>query len=224
MIIKPFSIFQPFADRFEARFLSKQDNLRTDEDLAHVLGDTRIASLRQVHGGKSIIVREAMNRTEQADAMATDEPGLWLSVRAADCQQLVVYAPEVHVCAVIHAGWKGLKAGIIPSCFALLKDTWKIEPKDTFVGIGPSLCTGCAAFTDPISELAGLDPAFFHGRNVDLRGIADAQLDALGIPAAQRERSSACTKCGRDQYWTYRGDREAVTEGMRNVMVCRTRG
>lgn len=221
MITHPFELFRPYADRFDVRFLTKEDTLRTDEDLAEAIGSSRIASLRQTHGGRSILAREAMNRAEHADATATDEKGLWLSIRAADCQQLVVYAPDAYVCAVIHAGWKGLKAGIIPSLFALLKDEWGIRPADTLVGIGPSLCADCAEFTDPAAELAEFDPRFFHGRNADLQGIADWQLETLGIPLERRERHPGCTRCEADVFWTYRGgDREKVQSGHTNVIAC----
>lgn len=224
MIHQPFAIFRPYADRFDVRFLTKEDNLRTDEDLAKAIGSPRIASLRQVHGGRAIRVREPMSRAEQADASATDAAGLWLSIRAADCQQLVVYAPEAHVCAVIHAGWKGLRAGIIPSLFTLLENGWSIRPAETLVGIGPSLCTGCAEFTDPAAELAEFDRRFFHGRNADLQGIADWQLGTLGIPPERRERHPGCTRCEADVFWTYRGgDREKVQSGHTNVIACSLR-
>lgn len=224
MIDKAFSLFGPHVDRFDCRFFTKADHLRTDADLAGALGDDRIASLHQVHGDRTIIARRPMNRKEQADGLATDEPGLWLSVRAADCQQVVVYDPAHHAAGAVHAGWKGLKAGAIPSLFAAMRAEWGTNPADVLVGIGPSICTACAEFTDPTQELAGLDAAFFHGRHADLQGIADAQLEALGVQSTQRERHPACTKCESATLWSYRGgDRGAVQAGHCNVVACRLR-
>lgn len=215
-------IFAPFADRFEVRFFGKMDRLQTDADVSEKLHDTRIASLHQEHGAKAILVREQTSRTEHADAMATDETTLWLSIRAADCQQFVLYAPEAHICAVIHAGWRGLKAGIIPAVFRTIDAQWGIGAEGTWIYAGPSLCTQCAEFTDPATELAGMDSRFFHGRHVDLRGIADAQLEEIGVPKKQMERSPNCTKCMNDAYWSYRGgDREMVKQGFCNVLACR---
>jgi YfiH family protein len=218
----PFSIFEPFKERIDIRFFTREDNLKTDQDLAKKLGNYHIASLWQAHGCDAVIVREPTSRMLKADAITTDKNDLWLSIRAADCQQLIVYAPNQHVCAVVHSGWKGLRAGIIASCFRALKQEWNIDPADTYVGIGPSLCTDCAEFTDPVTELEGLAPKFFSGRNADLRGIADAQLNEIGVPVPQRERSPDCTKCNADTYWSYRGeDREQVKQGLCNVIACR---
>lgn len=216
------TIFTPFADRFDVRFFGKDSNLQTDADLAAVLHDTHIASLHQEHGPEVVLVREPSNRNEHADASMTDERNLWLSIRAADCQQFVVYSPEAHICAVIHAGWKGLKAGMIPALFRRLDAQWGISPESTFVYAGPSLCRACAEFTDPTTELAGLDTAFFHGRHADLRGIADAQLADIGVPQKQMERSPDCTKCMSNVYWSYRGgDQAEVKEGWCNVLCCK---
>lgn len=221
MIIEPFSIFRPFADHFTVRFFTKEDSIATDDDAMHALETDRIASLKQIHGHRIVRIDAPTHRTEEADGLVTNANNLWLTIRAADCQQLIVYAPSKNVAGVVHAGWKGLKAGVIPSFFDMLKNEWNIDPSDTFVAIGPSLCTDCAEFTDPVTELAGLDPAFFHGRNADLRGIADWQLDELGVPTAHRERHPDCTKCKNDVYWSYRGgDREVVKSGYTNVMVC----
>jgi polyphenol oxidase len=222
MTDSPFSIFLPFSDSLDVRFFTKEDRIQTDSDLAKKLESDNIASLRQVHGNTVIALNEATSRTIEADALITNIPDLWLSIRAADCQQFVIYAPTHNVIGLIHSGWKGLKAGIIPAFFKKLHDEWGIDPKDTYVAIGPSLCTQCAEFTDPLMELSGLDPQFFHGRHADLRGIADRQLDEAGTSALKRERSPDCTRCMNDRYWSYRGgDKEKVQEGWTNVMAVR---
>lgn len=160
-------------------------------------------------------------RTINADGSATDRSNLWLSIRAADCQQFIVYAPTHRVIGVIHAGWKGLKAGVIPSFFTMLKNEWGISPSQTLVGIGPSLCLKCAEFTDPKTELAGLDPKFFDSRHADLQSIADSQLEAMGVPRSQRERHPDCTKCNQETYWSYRGDdKQNVAKGFGNILAC----
>lgn len=217
-------IFTPsipgFEDRLDTRFFGKQFDLRTDEDLISALGDESFVSLKQVHGSTVIRAHEPSKRLIQADAVATDEPDLWLTIRAADCQQIVIHAPDKHVIGAAHAGWKGLKAGVIPALLQHMKAEWGIDASKAQVIAGPSLCMSCAEFTDPSTELAGLDPRFFHGRNADLRGIADAQLMHEGILQKNIIRSPDCTKCMNDRYWSYRGgDTEKVKQGRGNVMA-----
>lgn len=155
-----------------------------------------------------------------ADGIVTDRPGLALSTRSADCQSFIVFAPERSVLGVLHVGWRGLIAGAIPAFYAVLKREWNIDPRQTFVGIGPSLCPACAGFSDPVRELPNIPAAFVQGKNVDLRGAADAQLLALGLPRDHLERSLDCTCCHPEKYWTYRGgDREAVKAGHTNLLA-----
>ncbi len=190
-------------------------------DVRGMLDAEKEASAEQVHGARTAIMRDAIENAPGADGLATDRSGLALSVRWADCQSFIVYAPEDHVLGVLHVGWRGLNAGAIPAFFATLKEEWDIEPQDTYVAAGPSLCAKCAEFSEPARELPSIDPMFFDGRHVDLRGPADAQLLALGIPRDHLERMADCTCCDPETYWTYRGgDREAVKAGERNLLAC----
>lgn len=221
MKLQPFTLFEPFRENFDIRFFTKSDAIADDASLKKALNDERLASLTQVHGSRTIVVRSPMERSEEADGLVTDEAGLTLSVRAADCQLFVVYEPVTNICGLLHAGWKGLVANAIPAFFSVLSTEWGIKPHETYVGAVPSLCPKCSEFTDPARELAGIDSQFFHERNVDLRGIAESQLRSVGLPKEHFERMEGCTKCDSDRYWSYRGERERIAEGYRNVLTCR---
>lgn len=219
MILSPFAIFLPFADRLAVALWTKVD--RPPHDVPGVLHAEEVASAAHVHGARTVIVRGASHRISGADGMLTDKPGLALVTRSADCQSLVIYAPEKEILGILHVGWRGLIAGAIPACFAELRREWNVDAKDTFVGIGPSLCQKHSGFSAPVRELPTLSPQFIDAENtVDLRGAADAELFALGLPRDHLERSSHCTCCHPETYWTYRGgDREAVKEGQVNVLA-----
>ncbi len=223
MIQHPFSIFEQFSNRLDvALFRKSEDGAVTDAIVEEKMGAHGVAGLWQMHGGTAIVTREAIKRNIKADAVATDAALLALTIRTADCQSLLVYAPQHHVAALIHAGWRGLLTGIIPSTFDLLWEEWQIRPEETYVGAGPSLCQKCSGFTDPRKELKGIDPAFFNGNLVDLRGIAEDQLWKLGIREERFERQPDCTACRSGEYWTYRGgDRDAVAKGSTNLLACR---
>ncbi len=222
MINSPFTVFKQFADRFSVVLITKEDDVHADAELAAMLGSDRIASLHQMHGNRTIVVSEATSRSEQADGLVTSTPDLWLSTRSADCQSLVVYAPEQNVCGVLHAGWKGVLADAVGAFFKTLKGNFDIDGHDTYVGIGPSLCQKCADFTDPTRELPVLPAKFIHDKHVDLQGAATAQLITCGVPENHIERLPDCTRCMPEEYWTYRGgDREKVKEGYTNIVACR---
>lgn len=71
--------------------------------------------LRQVHG---IEVHTTVSGTPpieppRADAAYADAPGIVLSVLTADCLPVLVCSDNGAEIAVIHAGWRGLAAGVI---------------------------------------------------------------------------------------------------------------
>lgn len=216
-----FPAFDRWSGNLRIDMFTKADALHDDDAVRHALSGTPVASLHQEHGGACVVIDAPTARTIRADAMATDVPGLALTIRSADCQTFVLYAPSAHAAAVVHAGWKGLLANILPHTVAVLRATWNIDPAEIAVAAAPSLCLQCAEFTDPARELPGIDPRFFHGRCADLRGIADRQLVDAGIKAERIDRHADCTRCNPQTYWTYRGgDREAVLGGATNVLCC----
>ncbi len=198
----------------DVRFFGKGES-------ADVLGEN-IVSLNQVHGNNVVIVQSPSWREKEADAALTDQLDLTLTIRIADCQAFVVYAPHQHVIGVIHAGWKGLVNGVIPAALNKMKDEWNVDLSTVLVGSGPSLCMECAEFTDPTNELPGIDPLFFIDRHVALVSIAVKQMTQCGVIPEHIEHSKGCTKCNPDTYWTYRGgDRDAVKKGSTNILTCR---
>ncbi len=199
----------------------KADSIADDDAVAKLCGSTSIASAAQNHGKESAVVYKPVRRREGVDGLMTDVPDLTLFVRVADCQSFVFYDPHVQAAGILHAGWRGLVAGAIPQFIDIFQSEWQSDPRNIFVGAGPSLCQKCSEFTDPLAELPGVDPRFFEGRFVDLRGIADQQLSDAGILHDHIERLPDCTKCRNDLYWSYRGgDRDAVKNGFENVLTC----
>lgn len=185
---------------------TKKDRCSSDEACAARLGLGRIAKLNQVHGNVIRVVGKPLSSPLDGDGLITTTPNLALSVRFADCQNFVVYAPRGHVLGVIHAGWRGLAKGVITAFYEKLWEEFKIHPKATFVGAGPSLCKECATFTNPLEELPEHLHPFITGNKVDLQAAAEAEFDALGMPKKHRERHAACTKC--DPAWhSFRRDR-----------------
>src|SRR6218665_2058848 len=71
-----------------------------------------IAHMQQVHGNK-VVYAHTSGLYEECDAIYTDKPDLWLAVKTADCVPLLISSPNA--VAAVHAGWRGLEAGVIPA-------------------------------------------------------------------------------------------------------------
>lgn len=202
-------------------FITKVDVIHSDQEAATKIGMMKSAGLNQAHGNRVIVVRDALARTEAADGMITDVPGLALCIRWADCQNFVVYAPEKNILGAMHVGWRCLRDGTIPSFFETLKKEFGIAAKDCLVAGGPSLCMQHSEFSEPLKEIQNVPPSFVAGKLVDLRGWAVRQFTDVGVDAANIEIHRDCTRCDPKTYWTYRGgDRDMVKTGHSNMLVC----
>ena len=102
--------------------------------LAQAMGQEGISvvSVRQVHGdgilvldqpaGDWVAAQEKIVKAEGAegyDAIITNQPGVILAVRTADCVPVLIFDPEQRVIAAVHAGWRGTLRGVVPKSFAM---------------------------------------------------------------------------------------------------------
>lgn len=217
MIRDPFPLLHPYRDRLTVAWWNKLDEQPLAK-AAEACGATAVAHLEQMHGTVMHHVHGAVDATQQGDAMVTEIPGLLLATKSADCQSLVLYSPERNIVAVIHAGWRGLRDGVIPTSIAALRKEFFIDPRTLLVGAAPSLGLCCSEFSDPVRELPDIDPSFIHGNHVDLQGLADAQLEQCGVSRRHIDRMTLCTKCNADKLWSYRAAPDSVQKGFRNVL------
>lgn len=94
--------------------------------------------MKQTHGNDVKIVDQ--EGEVLSDGVFTGREGLMLVVRAADCVP-VAFIGKRYV-GVIHAGWKGLKSGIIDSAVEIFKKTGEKVGYSRIV-IGPHICENC---------------------------------------------------------------------------------
>jgi len=75
--------------------------------------------LHQVHGAEVVTVEQTTPDRPEADAAVTVGSGQVIAIRTADCIPVALY-DDGGVCAV-HAGWKGLEAGVVEAASAALR-------------------------------------------------------------------------------------------------------
>jgi YfiH family protein len=120
-----------------------------------------LAELRQVHSSKVYqVVRGAHGKVvyrpsgfpapraqtkllPEGDALLTSEPGILLSVRAADCMPILLADPRRRAVAAIHAGWRGAVAGIVEITVGEMIRIFGSHPRDLVVALGPSIRACC---------------------------------------------------------------------------------
>ena len=177
---------------------------------------------RQVHGIRVQCIDD-LPRAEsgapcrvcgECDALITDQPGITLLIRVADCVPIVLYDPVLRVVAVVHAGWKGTLADIAGATVARMCTHYGCRVRDILAGIGPSIGPCCFEVGSGVAEQ--FRSASF-GRSCVRTGQAGARID---LPQANRtallrsgllqhnvETSGYCTACRLDIFFSHRGEK-----------------
>ncbi|MBI4798724.1 MAG: laccase domain-containing protein, partial [Desulfarculus sp.] len=180
------------------------------ERLRQSLGLERLVWARQVHGtGMLAVDGQQSGLIGEADGLATDQPGVGLLIKQADCQAVVLAAPRRGVVANLHIGWRGNVQNMARRGVEFLQERYGVQPSELWAGISPSLGPCCAEFVNHATELPEhFLPYRLWGDNFDLWQITMDQLTAAGVPIGQIEMSGMCSRCAA-QFFSYR--REGVT-------------
>ena len=178
--------------------------------------DTPILAPRQVHGGEVLRVDAGMDRLAVGDAPAdgvwTEGPGALLLIRTADCVPVLLASADGARVAAVHAGWRGLVAGVLPAAVAALAGAGSgalaaaigpcLSPARFEVGPEVADAFRAADLGAAVHERPGSRP------HVDLAAAASLQLERGGV--ARIDRAGLCTWEGAAEFWSYRRD---VTHG-----------
>jgi purine-nucleoside/S-methyl-5'-thioadenosine phosphorylase / adenosine deaminase len=164
------------------------------EALAERLG-VDLARGRQVHGARVQLVTARPEGSEEADGQATALPGVAPLVLTADCLPIALIAPEA--VAMVHAGWRGLAAGVVEEGVRAVRELGGTE---IAAAIGPGAGPCCYEAGPEVHEALSASV----GRNVDLKLAARRRLSAAGVE--QVHDVGLCTICD-ERFFSHRRDR-----------------
>jgi purine-nucleoside/S-methyl-5'-thioadenosine phosphorylase / adenosine deaminase len=180
---------------------------RVDENRRIVCDDVgadleKLALNYQVHSTDVLRAIPGM-RGEHADGLWTDEPGLPILAMSADCLPIAVarVMTDERAVAVLHAGWRGLLAGILDAGAQVIAGgtlAAMIGP-----GIGPCCYEVGEEVAGPFRQRYGED-VVRDGR-LDLWTSAARALRAAGV--SHVERLDRCTACEPETFFSHRRDR-----------------
>jgi polyphenol oxidase len=163
---------------------------------------TQLALNYQVHSAR-VGRAEPATRGERADGLWTDEPGLPILAMSADCLPIALGRTDGSrpAIAVLHAGWKGLLAGIAASGVDALGG------EGLAAAIGPAIGPCCYEVGEevatPFRERFGDDVV--RGGRLDLWTSAERALRAAGVDRV--DRFDRCTACESETFFSHRRDR-----------------
>ena len=194
--------------------------------IAANLGGRQLRRLHQVHGREIVVLRRGDALSEpQADALLTEEPEFALSIRTADCAPILIGEKSGRIVAAVHAGWRGVVAGIVPETLAALQRLG-IPASHMLLAIGP--CIGVQAFEvgEEVAEQFRTWDQTVISRpsnakpHVDLSRAVALQARQFGLSPAQVDSTDLCSVRDAELFFSHR--REAgVTGRMASVIGCR---
>lgn len=200
-----FRVWSDRLDGAEVRFLGRGPVLGRQESLALVEGEAPpVATLRQVHSAR--VVDAAAGSCGEGDALVATGEDLALSVITADCVPILL-AGEDDVLLAIHAGWRGIVAGVVAAALERLP-----HPSTAHAWLGPAIGPCCYEVGPEVAEAVGAaagSAALAPGvggehPHLDLQQAVVAQLARGGV--LQTTRLDLCTRCHPELLWSYRRD------------------
>ncbi len=183
---------------------------------AHLgLSAEQVVSPRQVHGNHVSVVtgRDAGSVIPNTDGLLTATPGVALLLRFADCQPILLYDPEHHVVALVHAGWRGVAQGIARRAVEAMRAAFDTDPQQLLAGLGPAIGPSCYVVGHNVAAAMGYalsdwtQVMTIEGEDswhLDLSAANAQQLRAEGVRAI--ELADICTSCQQDEFYSHRGD------------------
>ena len=200
-----------FSDRREGNFADDSPQLR------RTVTEGAWTRLHQQHGSEVVVVAAPGDGDgAAADAAVTAAPGAILSVRTADCAPVALVARE-GVVAAVHAGWRGIAAGVIEAAAAAVR---RLGGEELSAFVGPCIHAECYEFgRGSLTDLAGrLGPGVI-GRTAwgtpafDIPAAVRGALDRCGI--GKLIEADHCTACEAGSWYSHR----ARGEPQRHVLA-----
>ena len=193
------------------------------DDFAPGDGVERLAELGQVHGRDVVRVGPEGPRHDVhghlhgiGDALVTTEPGITLSMRAADCVPVLLADADARVVGAAHCGRPGLVAGIVPATVATMQ---ALGARELTAWVGPHVCGACYEVPAKMqADVVAIEPASrattsWGTPSVDVGAGVRAQLERDGVAVVDL---STCTRESGDLF-SYR--REGPRSGRQAGLI-----
>ncbi|HEX3432825.1 MAG TPA: polyphenol oxidase family protein [Solirubrobacteraceae bacterium] len=177
-----------------------------------------LCASRQVHGTNVQRVRTLAGSGGEAvaidaDGHATALSGIGAMVLTADCLPVTLAGDEA--VATLHAGWRGLAAGVLEEGVRALRELADGEAGATVAVVGPGAGACCYEVGPEVHAAFGETVA--GAQNIDLRAIARERL--LGAGVDQVLDAHACTICD-ERFFSHR--REGARAGRQAAIAWRS--
>jgi hypothetical protein len=171
----------------------------------------------QVHSDRVVCTNMPRKQNiphQKADAIITNQQGLTLMMRFADCVPILLFDTQKKVIGIAHAGWKGTIQKIVIKTVQAMIEIYRSNPGDIIAGIGPSIAchhyeVGKEVVQEVRKAISDKPEEFLISKNgstfFDLWGANQKFLESTGIH--QIENIGICTACNIKDWFSHRGEK-----------------
>lgn len=167
--------------------------------------------LQQVHGQRVIEAEQHEQTLQEADAAYTRAGNTICAVMTADCLPVLFCDAKGQQVAAVHAGWRGLAAGILDNTVR----QFNAAPETLLAWLGPAISQSAYEVGDEVRQVfttydAEMATAFKAGKKnhwwMDIYALARLNLARLGVE--QVYGGNACTYNEKEKFFSFRRDGE----------------
>jgi YfiH family protein len=183
----------------------KKFNLSHIDTVSPVLEHTKIVELvSQKDKGKIL---------PNTDGLITNEPGVILTVTAADCAPVFFFDPKNMAIGLAHEGWRGIDQNITKELIEKMSKNFGTNPSDLLVHIGPHLRKCHFEVKEDVAEKFPDHTIIVNdGIFVDLSSKMQNQFLSLGLKPENISEDENCTYCEHSTLFSYRREKPKVIQ------------
>lgn len=140
---------------------------------------------------------------DDIDGHLTSQPGLLLGVTVADCVPVYLAQETGPWIGLLHAGWRGIAAGIVERGISRLCELGACVPSDIVIHCGVSICGSCYEVGSEVYEAVNGESALGQ-RQLDLRALVAGRARQSGV-----RRATVTTWCTAHDHGTFYSHRRS---------------
>ncbi len=161
----------------------------------------------------------------EADALVTDQRGVVLTIRVADCVPILLADRQRRAVAAVHAGWRSLVGGVVINTLHSLSKHFDIKPGSLIAAIGPAISLPNFEVGHDVADAFHQAHLSQHVHtdlgpkpHVDLLAAVRTQLRTAGVHDDAIDMTDRCTLRDADEFYSHRRDR-GITGRMAGVIA-----
>lgn len=193
---------------FTTKAMGKEEVIKRFEE-----NGFKLITAHQIHSSKVMKVEKNSEERLICDGLLTEDRGLFIGVKTADCLPILILEKKKKTLGAIHAGWRGTLKGVVLEGVKRMEEEFGLNPDELIAILGPCISVCCYEIGLDVEKLLlGPFPESIERRigksYFDLRKANRKLLLKGGLKEENIYEIPLCTMCEREVFFSHRrGDK-----------------